>query len=467
MTANVLILQSQNWETGAAAIDFAILRWSILKVGNEMLSRVILAAALAASALTAQADEVNLVGGWNITWNTGASSVSPTQDIQIQNMSAGTNAIFNGYDLGLIFQRVEGSGQIALGTASNPSSNSIVPSWLGAPQIGSGSITSVGTEALISNEALNDIDYAVPNSATSLVTVDFTSGEIPPTPGSVFEVFSDDGYSDYFNHAGNSTPYANNSGSNLLLGTITVVAAGGGTWASVNASGGTWGTGANWVGGTVPSFGALVFPGSGGVATVPVTLTQSEPADALVLGDGVNSTGYHFTGGTINMGVTAGTSSIAVLSGNHSISSAIVLNGNLAVSASAGTTLQVSGNISEATPGTSLTKLGNGTQLLSGADTYSGGTWVEAGTLIAADNEAIPKGSSLYVGNDLSAFGVAVPTEVPAALAMVTAVPEPGTLALLVTVLVAGLGVWQRKGGPGATSACWKTKVVRRRRDRW
>ncbi len=143
--------------------------------------RLLLPAALLASAVAAQADTIDLVGGWNINWNIVTSpAASPTQEIQIQNLtSPATNEVFNEYDLGLIFQRVEGSGQIALtaSNATNPSSDSIVPSWLGAPEFGTGANTfGAGFEALIGNEALQPMNYEVPDSPASLVTVDFAPG---------------------------------------------------------------------------------------------------------------------------------------------------------------------------------------------------------------------------------------------------------------------------------------------------
>ncbi|MGO9110800.1 MAG: hypothetical protein ACLP9L_16390 [Thermoguttaceae bacterium] len=191
------------------------------------MTRVFLAAALVASAVAAQADTINLGGGWNINWDINSSpTVSPTQDIQIQNAAASSNPIFNGYDLGLVFQRLSGSGQIALDTASNPLSNSIVPNWVGVPTLGQGSNTNgAGLEAYIGNEALDsNVDYSIPDQETSLVTVDFMAGATTPTIGSVFEVLSDNNWSDYFDHTGTVvTPYANNVNNYFPLGTITVV----------------------------------------------------------------------------------------------------------------------------------------------------------------------------------------------------------------------------------------------------
>ena len=71
--------------------------------------------------------------------------------------------------------------------------------------------------------------------------------------------------------------------------------------------------------------------------------------------------------------------------------------------------------------------------ILSGTNTYTGGTDVEAGTLVLTSNTAIADGTSLTVGADAtlifdpSAAGAPVTNSAAAA-----AVPEPGSLALLI-----------------------------------
>jgi autotransporter-associated beta strand protein len=74
-----------------------------------------------------------------------------------------------------------------------------------------------------------------------------------------------------------------------------------------------------------------------------------------------------------------------------------------------------------------------GTLTLSGTNTYTGGTNVFNGTLVASSPSAFEDGSNLYVGSAALYFAPVVPSPVVggAVVPSVTAVPEPGTLALL------------------------------------
>jgi len=93
-------------------------------------------------------------------------------------------------------------------------------------------------------------------------------------------------------------------------------------------------------------------------------------------------------------------------------------------------TLTLSGNLSGAGP---LTKSGAGLLILSGSNSYGGGTIVAAGTLMLTGNSALPAGTSLTVGAggtlifDPSAAGSPVTNSAAA-----VAVPEPGIPALLI-----------------------------------
>ena len=97
----------------------------------------------------------------------------------------------------------------------------------------------------------------------------------------------------------------------------------------------------------------------------------------------------------------------------------LVLTANMSIVPPAGTTLTISGDISEASPGTALSLDGPGTLVLSGTNTYSGGTAVDAGTLVLTSAMALPSGTPLTV----AAGGVVVFD--PAATVAATSVSVP------------------------------------------
>ncbi|MGO9109515.1 MAG: beta strand repeat-containing protein [Thermoguttaceae bacterium] len=120
------------------------------------------------------------------------------------------------------------------------------------------------------------------------------------------------------------------------------------------------------------------------------------------------------SGGTL--AATANLSSLSLVGSNNQIGGA----GNLAIPA----IISGSGGFA---------KIGVGILTLSGSNTYSGGTIVESGTLVATTAYALPSGTILTVGAggmfvfDPSAAGSPVSNS-----AVAVAVPEPGTLVLLI-----------------------------------
>jgi autotransporter-associated beta strand protein len=139
--------------------------------------------------------------------------------------------------------------------------------------------------------------------------------------------------------------------------------------------------------------------------------------------------------------------SVTTLSGSTgTITTSVGGLATLTASPSSSVTSTFAGAIEDGAGQMALVLNGPGELILSGTDnTYSGGTIVEAGTLIATNNEAIEDGTALYVGSVPSPlFGGVVPAQAGGA----HAVPEPGTLALLaVGALVAGFGAWRRRKG--------------------
>jgi len=146
---------------------------------------------------------------------------------------------------------------------------------------------------------------------------------------------------------------------------------------------------------------------------------------------------------------------VVVSGSGHTIDNtvAVMLNSDAWITTSGSSdSLSIAGDIENGTAANGIVKDGLGTLILSGSDTYSGGTSVLAGTLIAASGTALPEGTSLMVGAGASPFDApAVSPSVGGGQSVavspdtaVAAVPEPGSLALLAASAVAGILVARR-----------------------
>lgn len=197
--------------------------------------------------------------------------------------------------------------------------------------------------------------------------------------------------------------YGMNTPAYFAMGSLTLTPANtgetstGGTW--TNPAGGSWGRGANWFSGTAASGGTIVFAGSTS-GTAAVTLDGNRSASALQFGGASAAASYAIgtgTGGTLTLGDSAG-GSVVVAGGTHSISAPIVLAGSLAVSTSGRGSIDISGNLGEATGQiASLTLTGDGELTLNGSNSYTGGTTVSSGTLMVTNLTALPVDQSLSV----------------------------------------------------------------------
>jgi autotransporter-associated beta strand protein len=262
-----------------------------------------------------------------------------------------------------------------------------------------------------------------------------------------------------------------------------------GTW--TNSAGGSWSTAGFWSGSQAPTttgdtalFGSAVTSG-----TATVTLDGSHTLSGLTF----NNTAASYsittgTGGNLTLVATSGAVTLANSGGSHSISASIALGSNLNVTTVAGSKLAISGPVTQINAGTSLNLSGSGTLVLSGSDSYSGGTTVNSGTLDVNSAQALPTSGVVVVGRsgrvvlgnivgaaemvaaspltsesislasvpavssiDSSvaeqasspAVQISVPTGAPVSGGP-AAVPEPGTVLLLLVGAVA-LAVWRRR----------------------
>jgi autotransporter-associated beta strand protein len=226
-----------------------------------------------------------------------------------------------------------------------------------------------------------------------------------------------------------------------------------------NSTTGYWATPANWkdtVGG-----GSSEPPGLSGFATdtatfgpnafsgiVVVALNSASPVLSNLIFSSSDTSYLIYQTGTKGLTLTSSDgispAAVTVTSGTHTVNASILLKSNLVVSDSGNLTF--SENISDGGLVKSLTLDGGGELILSGNNTYTGGTNVTAGTLIITTNTAIANGTSLTIG----AGGTFIfdPLAVDSSVTntdSVVAVPEPSTFVLLGAGVIGMLG-WAWRG---------------------
>jgi autotransporter-associated beta strand protein len=273
----------------------------------------------------------------------------------------------------------------------------------------------------------------------------------------------------------NGAPIANASLQLAYLsGALEIVSSLLPTWNNT-ASGASWSNSGNWTGGSPPASvpGASAIVGAPTTSQVTISLDIPQTLGSLTFTSSSTTGGYTLVDPGTNSLTMTNTGSlpaqINVTSGTHSIAASVMIaGGNLAVSASNYGQLTISGNIADDSLTTSESRSltlvsadGTGELILSGTDSYAGGTFVQSGTSILTNDEALAVGSSLTIG-DASAFSAgpggagsdagAVSSRLDRPLAAspsITPVPEPGTLVLVVAGVVAGLATWRRRQNRG------------------
>jgi len=278
--------------------------------------------------------------------------------------------------------------------------------------------------------------------------------------------------------------------------TITVngsVYSGKAEWAAVAGSG-SWSLNDNWS--DTQGNNAAGTPGVGGYAGDTATFgsTNVSSSAAITLDTPVivaaisfsNTGGFYklIGSGSNTLTLSNTTSTIANIelrssSGSTNIIDApVILNNNLSVTGSGILAFGLASSISDISGGTSsLTMNGTGKLILSGTDTYAGGTIVNSGTVVQTSRLSLPENHSLTIGagakfiydpgqfvagriefapssfltssdlaSPLSSFLTSPVSAGPISMSSpINPVPEPSTLALLVAGVVVGFGVWRRK----------------------
>jgi autotransporter-associated beta strand protein len=222
-----------------------------------------------------------------------------------------------------------------------------------------------------------------------------------------------------------------------------------GQWAT--NGGGTWSSSSNWTGGNVPgepqdtaSFGTVL---TSGTANVSLDTNANLASIAFSTTGGARYVISSTSSNSLILSNTAGPATITN-SGSNAIAVPITIESKLSVSVTPSSALTIAGAIGDSGSHSSLTFSGGGMLILSGTNSYSGGTFVGSGKVVVTNKAALLDGSSLTIGNS-AAFAPVVPDASLTGEAVVSAstvpVPEPATMTLLAAAALAFSAVAYRQ----------------------
>jgi hypothetical protein len=170
-----------------------------------------------------------------------------------------------------------------------------------------------------------------------------------------------------------------------------------------NTGGGSWGVAGNWSNSYVPGVAGDSASFTSATSTSTITLDGSRTVSSVEF----NSPTYSYEiaqgtgGGSLTLSANGATQPVIDnFAGTHTISAPMIFSGNVAVScATSADTLTLSGNISGVG---SLTVTGAGgygpNVIISGNNSWQGGTTVTAGNLQLGSSTALPTGTALTLG---------------------------------------------------------------------
>lgn len=172
-----------------------------------------------------------------------------------------------------------------------------------------------------------------------------------------------------------------------------------------------WSDASNWSGGVPHTLGDWAVFGSGSNPTIDLSGGTETVSILSFASSDVNYTIMDTTGkGSLVLegtGYGSSSGSVTVASGSHTINAAVLLQSDLAVNLNGTLTFGTAGRISDNGGGYGLTLGGaGGTLILSGNNSYSGGTTINSCVLQAVDGVGLPSASNLVFSGNLWQNGI-------------------------------------------------------------
>lgn len=353
----------------------------------------------------------------------------------------GTNGVLAGAALN------SGGTQSVSVTVLDHSSGSASGTTIGLPlaHVGYAGSLAGTTSASVNNASGARVNLKTTGgTSTGFVTINNVSGILPGGSASIGAALANGQPIGTINQTFNLS-YADDStlnGASGNLGSLAIsvtgeVYSGKAEW---NVTTGPWGAPGNWkdtVGGGltgVPgvlgyatdtaTFGRAVALGTAtvaldGVAPLLSNMIFDDPNASYWVLQGAGTTGLTLTGSDSNSPAR-----VTVISGSHWVQPPVTLLNNLFVNS--GGTVELSGGLIAGGSAKTVTMDGSGKLILGGTGSFTGGTFVEFGTLALSSKTAVPDGTNLIVGANASlVFNSPTIDSRSASSAPVSSVPEP------------------------------------------
>ncbi|MBU3665816.1 MAG: hypothetical protein FGM15_08080 [Chthoniobacterales bacterium] len=375
VTEGVLDIRNNN-ALGATAAGTTVLSGGELRLSGGITVNEALTNSSTGSGAGATTGGLRNVSGDNtwgglITLGAAARINSDSGTLFITNTGTITGATF-GLSLG-------GAGNISLASVIGTTSGTLTKD-------GSGTATLTAANTYTGGTTLNGGTLSLGNAGAlgTSGTISFGGGTLQYSGSNTTD------YSGRFSTAANQAIGIDTAGQSVTF--ATALTSSGGSLTKLGA-------------GTLTLAAANTFSGS--------TVVQ---AGVLVLSNnlGLQNSAYNTDGGG-NLAISGTTPTFGGLSGAVDLATEIVSGysgvTSLTLNPASGVSQTYSGAITDGAVGMTLTKTGAGTQVLSGANTYTGGTAINAGTLSVANANALGSTGTISFGGGTLQYGAGGTTD--------------------------------------------------------
>lgn len=376
---------------------------------------------LTLSGSNSYAGNTTITGGSTLILS-GTGSISNSTVINVDTGSTlSVGGVIGGFSVAGINGQILGGNGTITGSVNLPANAILSPGFsnvgtltIGSLTLNSGSIINFDFGSGV-NDRVNVVNSngLVVNGANGTINVNMFQGGSPFGTSGTYNLFQYSGSlggNGTLSFADANLPFGTTATFGTSAGFVTVtLASNTSQYPNWNLSGGgSWNVAGNWTPSGVPNGqGQVAYFGSAITGPSTVTLDGTQTVGTIAFNNANSYTIATGTGGSLVLDNGTKSPNLIASLGDHTISANVILNSNLSASITAGS-VTISGTVSEGSAGKTITKSGAGALILSGANGYTGGTFIGAGTVQVGNNTALGTGSVSFTGSSTLQAGASV-----------------------------------------------------------